>query len=86
MYVKTDYSPALPVNTQIGCYNVGTSQRSEEPHCRRCDDSLHRTDDIQKCPNYQPDDGQTVAFCEYWDMCKVKIFGRTFKSAEHASQ
>ena len=92
MYVKADFSPALPENTQIGCYNVPISHRSQEPHCRQCDDYSHRTDDIQKCPNYQPDDGQIVAFREDWDilsnffMIKVKVFGRTFKSAEHAYQ
>ena len=92
VYVKADFSPALPENTQIGCYNVRISHRSQEPHCRRCDGSSHRTDDIQKCPNYQPDDGKIVAFREDWDifsnffMCKVKVFGRIFKSAEHAYQ
>lgn len=91
--VESGFSPSLPENTQIGQYNVRVWHRSQEVFCKRCNTAnLHKTTDVTKCENYRPDTEHLVTFKDDWNilsnffMCKVSVFGKIFKSAEHAYQ
>ena len=91
--VESGFSPSLPENTQIGEYNVRVWHRSQEVFCKRCNTAnMHKTGDITECENYRADTGHVVAFKDDWNIlsnyfiCKVSVFGKIFRSAEHAYQ
>ena len=93
VYVKADFSPSLPENTQIGHYNTRVWHQSQEVFCKRCNKAnMHRTSDVDECENYCKDTGNVLPVREDWDilsnffMCKVFVFGKIFRSAEHAYQ
>ena len=93
VYAQADFSPALPGNTQIGDYNVRIYHRSQDVFCRRCNTkNMHKTSDIHECASYRTDQNQVIAFrgdCNILSnffMCKISVFGREFRSAEHAYQ
>lgn len=91
--VQADFSPPLPGNTQMGKYNVRVSHRSQKVFCQRCcTDDHHRTSDVSVCPSYRHDDVQTVAFRGDYNIMSnyfitdVVVYGKHFRSAEHAFQ
>ena len=92
VFVEANFSPPLPENTQIGHYNVRVWHRSQEMFCKRCNMNTHRTMETTECDNYRADRGTIIAFKEDWDilsnyfMCKISVYGHTFRSAEQAYQ
>lgn len=88
-----NFSPSIPSNTQIGEYNVRVYHRSQAIFCSRCNTkNLHKTSDTDKCDAYRTDKDEVLAFRSDWNIlsnffvCNVHVFGKNFRSAEHAYQ
>ena len=90
---QADFSPSLPGNTQMASYNVRIWHKSQEIFCRRCKSkNHHKTSDVDHCDQYRGNSDDVITFRDDCDilsnvfMSNVTVFGRVFRSAEHAYQ
>ena len=88
-----DFSPSLPGNTQMANYNVRIWHKSQEVFCRRCKSkNHHKTSDVENCKQFRVNGDDVITFRDDCDilsnffMSNITVFGRVFRSAEHAYQ
>ena len=90
VYVETDFEPVLPQEVTIGNAQCRIWHYTQPLKCRRCHNMGHRAYDHEKCPAYIEKPNDIQIFWENSDplsnfyMCKIRIYGQTFRSVEHA--
>ena len=91
VFVKGNFSPALPSNGLVDYHKCRIWHKSQEKACFRCRNFGHSSVDYESCPAYTSDTNIIMirsakyVLCNFY-MFPMRVFEMDFPSAEHAYQ